>query len=93
MSFLLLSFTVSLLSTLAVLRSADRHRSLSADTEISGPQKFHSHPVPRIGGIGVLLALLAGALLAHFTRPALSESLWLILACALRRSWRDWPKT
>ncbi len=83
MSFLLLSFTVSLLSTLAVLRSADRHGGLSADTEISGPQKFHTRPVPRIGGVGVLLAMFAGALLAQFTRPALSESLWLLLAAAL----------
>ena len=83
MSFLLLSFVVSLLSTLAVLRSTDHHGSLSADTEISGPQKFHSRPVPRIGGIGVLLAVFAGTLLAQFTRPALSESLWLLLASAL----------
>ncbi len=83
MSFLLLSFTVSLLSTLAVLRSSDRHGGLSADTEISGPQKFHIRPVPRIGGVGVLLAMFAGAVLAQFTRPALSESLWLLLASAL----------
>jgi UDP-N-acetylmuramyl pentapeptide phosphotransferase/UDP-N-acetylglucosamine-1-phosphate transferase len=83
MSFLLLSFTVSLLSTLAVLRSNDRHGSLSADTEISGPQKFHSRPVPRIGGVGVLLAMFAGAVLAQFTRPAVSESLWLLLAAGL----------
>ncbi len=83
MSFLLLSFAVSLLSTLVVLRSADRDRGLWGDTEISGPQKFHTRPVPRIGGVGVLLALFAGALLAQFTRPALSESLWLLLAAAL----------
>lgn len=83
MSFLLLSFAVSLLSTLAVLRSADRDRGLWGDTEISGPQKFHTRPVPRIGGVGVLLALFAGALLAQFTRPALSETLWLLLAAAL----------
>lgn len=83
MSFLLLSFTVSLLSTLAVLRSADRHSRLSADTEISGPQKFHTRPVPRIGGLCVLIAMCAGVLLAHFTRPALSESLTLLLAASL----------
>ncbi len=83
MSFLLLSFTVSLLSTLAVLRSSDLHSGLSADTEISGPQKFHHRPVPRVGGVGVLLAVFAGTLLAQFTRPALSESLWLLLASAL----------
>lgn len=83
MSFLLLSFVVSLLSTLLVLRSSDRHARLSADTEVTGPQKFHQHPVPRIGGFGVLLAMVAGASLAQYIRPAVSESLWLLLACAL----------
>ena len=83
MSFLLLSFVVSLLVTLAVVRSSARHGRLSSDTEMSGPQKFHSDPVPRIGGVGVLVALVAGAALAHFMRPAHSLSLWLLLAASL----------
>lgn len=83
MSFLLLSFVVSLLTTLVVLRTSDVHGELSADTETCGPQKFHAHPVPRIGGVGVLAAIFAGMLLAEFTRPTLSASLWLLLAAAL----------
>lgn len=83
MSFLLLSFVVSLIATLLVVRSSDRHAHLSADHELDGPQKFHRRPVPRVGGVGVLIAMLSGALLAQFMNSPLSESIWLFLACAL----------
>jgi len=83
MSFLLLSFVVSLIATLLVVRSSDRHAHLSADHELDGPQKFHAHPVPRIGGVGVMIAMLSGALLAQLMNSPLSASIWLFLACAL----------
>ena len=83
MSFLLLSFVVSLIATLLVVRSSDRHAHLSADHELGGPQKFHRRPVPRVGGVGVMIAMLSGALLAQFMDSPLSASIWLFLACAL----------
>ena len=83
MSFLLLSFVVSLIATLLVVRSSDRHGHLSADHELGGPQKFHRRPVPRVGGVGVLIAMLSGALLAQLMNSPLSASIWLFLACAL----------
>ena len=83
MSFLLLSFIVSLIVTLLVVRSSDRHAHLSADHELGGPQKFHRRPVPRVGGVGVLIAMLSGALLAQWMNSPLSASIWLFLACAL----------
>jgi UDP-N-acetylmuramyl pentapeptide phosphotransferase/UDP-N-acetylglucosamine-1-phosphate transferase len=83
MSFLLLSFIVSLIATLLVVRSSDRHAHLSADHELGGPQKFHRRPVPRVGGVGVLIAMLSGALLAQLMNSPLSASIWLFLACAL----------
>jgi len=83
MTFLLLSFVVSLIVTLLVVRSNDRHAHLSADHDLDGPQKFHRHPVPRIGGLGVLIAMLSGALLAQLMNSPLTSSIWLFLACAL----------
>jgi UDP-N-acetylmuramyl pentapeptide phosphotransferase/UDP-N-acetylglucosamine-1-phosphate transferase len=83
MSFLLLSFVVSLIATLLVVRSSDRHGHLSADHELDGPQKFHRRPVPRVGGVGVMIAMLSGALLAQLMNSPLSASIWLFLACAL----------
>ena len=83
MTFFFLSFIVSLAATLLVIRSADRHAHLSADHELDGPQKFHARPVPRIGGLGLASALVAGALMAQFTQSPLAGSLWLLLASAL----------
>ena len=59
--------------TLIAVRSAKSHAHLSHDHDLSGPQKFHVQPVPRIGGLGIVLAALAGALgdvVAATARPA-----------------------
>lgn len=82
MQFLLLSFTVSLLCTLAVLRTSHRHK-LSSDDDLSGPQKFHHRPVPRVGGVGVAVALVAGATWASFVGLHESALVWLLLACSV----------
>ena len=83
MTFFLVSLIVSLVVTLLVIRSSERHQHLSADHDLDGPQKFHSLAVPRIGGVGVSMALVAGALMAQLTQSPLAPSLWLLLAAAL----------
>jgi UDP-N-acetylmuramyl pentapeptide phosphotransferase/UDP-N-acetylglucosamine-1-phosphate transferase len=77
------SFFVSLVATLLVIRSSTRHAGISGDHDFSGPQKFHSRPVPRIGGLGVFVAVVAGAAMASVTKPSLGinlDLLFLILA-------------
>ncbi len=64
MLHLLVSFFLSLLVSLAVIRSSHTHAHLSGDADLSGPQKFHARPVPRIGGLGIYLGLLASAFAA-----------------------------
>lgn len=51
------------------------------DDELGGKQKFHAHPVPRVGGIGVAagFATLAGWTAIAGTEPA--QDLWLLVAC------------
>jgi UDP-N-acetylmuramyl pentapeptide phosphotransferase/UDP-N-acetylglucosamine-1-phosphate transferase len=51
-------FAVALLMTLCVVQFAG---SRSRDTDLSGPQKFHARPVPRIGGLAIYVGFLAGA--------------------------------
>jgi len=82
MSFLLLGFVVSLIATLFVVRASGQHGSL-VDHDTQGPQKFHTHPVPRVGGAGIFIALIAGAVLAQLTQHAHSTAIWLLLAAAL----------
>jgi UDP-N-acetylmuramyl pentapeptide phosphotransferase/UDP-N-acetylglucosamine-1-phosphate transferase len=83
MSLFTVSFFCALAVTLLIVRSGARHGRLSADHDLSGPQKFHARPVPRIGGLAVLMALLAGAVAAQFARTRDVHLLWLLLATAM----------
>ncbi|MFZ2648527.1 MAG: glycosyltransferase [Burkholderiaceae bacterium] len=80
MSVLILSFLTSLIVTLLVVRSAATHARLSADFDTTGPQKFHARPVPRVGGIGMLSALVASACLLQWQGDPAAKLLWLLIA-------------
>jgi UDP-GlcNAc:undecaprenyl-phosphate GlcNAc-1-phosphate transferase len=81
MELLVLAFFVSLISTLALVRYQHLHEQISSDHDLSGPQKFHTHAVPRIGGVGIYLALLISALFANFVLK-LNTGLLLLELCA-----------
>jgi len=83
MTYFAVCFLVGLLATLFLVRSAVRHGRLSADHDLKGPQKFHTRPVPRVGGIGVMAALLAGTVIAQVVESPAAGSLWLLLICSL----------
>jgi UDP-N-acetylmuramyl pentapeptide phosphotransferase/UDP-N-acetylglucosamine-1-phosphate transferase len=55
-----LVFLVSILSTCLVVRYRFIHEGISGDHDVSGIQKFHSSPVPRIGGLCIFLSVLIG---------------------------------
>lgn len=68
---LLIAFVLSLGITLGVMHFARRHQHFH-DHELSGPQKFHARPVPRVGGIGIFAGLLAAlAFLAYRSNDAM----------------------
>src|SRR3954471_2763988 len=83
MPFLALCFITSLVLTFIVIRSAAQHAGYSADHDLSGPQKFHSRPVPRIGGVAVFVSALAGAALARYLGDIDAGSIWLLLVASL----------
>ena len=83
MTYFASCFVVSLIATLLILRSPMRHGRLSADHDLSGPQKFHARAVPRVGGAGVMVAIVAGAAIAQFLEPIAARSLWMLIACSL----------
>lgn len=83
MVYLLAAFAISLFVTLLIVHSAKTHGHLSADHDLSGPQKFHTAPVPRIGGVGPVAGLLvvtAGMFL--WNRPA-AALLGTLLVCGI----------
>ncbi len=78
-----LGFIVSLLVTLLIVRYAHLHEKFSTDTDLAGVQKFHVRPVPRIGGTGILVGLIASAVQLHSAWPAVSGGILGIVACGL----------
>lgn len=83
MTYFASCFVVSLIATLLIMRSSMRHSRLSADHDLSGPQKFHARAVPRVGGAGVMVAIVAGAAMAQVDQPIAARSLWMLIACTL----------
>lgn len=80
MSILLTALVASLLATLWAVRTG-RRSSRVHDSDLSGPQKFHVRPVPRIGGLGIVTGVCAGALAMWWQRSDTGAlALWL-LAC------------
>lgn len=84
MLLFLLALAVSAVATLLIVRSARAHGHLSADADMSGPQKFHVRAVPRVGGLGIAIGL--GVAIAFYAsrRGSADGSLALgLLACGL----------
>ncbi|MBI2383778.1 MAG: glycosyltransferase family 4 protein [Gammaproteobacteria bacterium] len=62
------------------------HARLSADLPGSGPQKFHSRPTPRVGGIALALGLIAGVVALRFVpglTPRSLDGLTVLALCAI----------
>ncbi len=83
MSVLAISFLVSLFATLWIVRNNHIHGKFSADSDINAVQKFHTFPVPRIGGLGILLGLLCALLVCRFENEAVGNFGLLLFACSL----------
>ena len=80
---LLAAFAVSLGFTLLLVRRAKAGAHRFHDHDLSGPQKFHAAPVPRVGGIGIFAGALAGVVVLWLRQPQLGASAALFLLCAL----------
>lgn len=83
MSVLAISFLVSLLITLWIVRNDHIHGKFTADSDMSGIQKFHTRAVPRIGGIGILLGLLCALLTRRFENETVGNFGLLLFAASL----------
>jgi len=83
MWLLISAFAVSFLVTLGIVRASKGLGHAAGDHDLSGPQKFHAHPVPRIGGVGILLGVTAGAAVLAWREPVAAPWLALFLICAV----------
>lgn len=79
---LLSAFLASFTATLLIIRFEHLHNHISADSDLSGPQKFHRKIVPRIGGVSIAFGILTAALFRFLTKPNANIELTL-LVCAI----------
>jgi UDP-N-acetylmuramyl pentapeptide phosphotransferase/UDP-N-acetylglucosamine-1-phosphate transferase len=79
---LIAAFFTSFAITLLLIRFNHLHQKFSADTDLSGPQKFHKLAVPRIGGISVYAGLFVAILIKTLDLGLQSIEL-TVLFCAI----------
>lgn len=66
MSVLAISCLISLLFTLLIVRYNHLHAHITSDSDLSGVQKFHTIPVPRVGGVAIILGILFALTIINF---------------------------
>ncbi|QWE24998.1 glycosyltransferase family 4 protein [Polynucleobacter sp. AP-Elch-400A-B2] len=81
MLVLALSFIFSTLAAVLIVRYNYLHISYTADSDLLGIQKFHSSPVPRIGGVCVIFGVFIALTVRYFQNRDVGEfGLLMILA-------------
>ena len=83
MSALVIAFIVSLLATLLVVRYSHLHEHITADDDLDGVQKFHASPVPRVGGLGLVLGLMGAFGFRYFQNQEVGGFGLLLLVSAI----------
>lgn len=83
MSILLAAFAGAFALTLFIVRWARTHPHLTHDHDLTGPQKFHAEPVPRIGGLGIVFGVAICAGMLWRRDPQGDATAPLLLACGI----------
>ncbi len=83
MSVLILAFVASLIFSLWIVRSHHLHARYTADSDLSGIQKFHTVAVPRVGGIAIFLGVLLALSARYFQNTEVGIFGLLLLFAAL----------
>ena len=79
MNSFLISFFISTISCLMILRYKNIHTHFTSDHDILSIQKFHQIPVPRIGGIAIFLGISMAMLYRWSENEYIANFIFLIL--------------
>lgn len=80
---LLVAFGVSFMVTVWLVHSAKVAGHRFHDHDLSGPQKFHAAPVPRVGGIGIFVGVGVATGLLWLGDAVIARQAALLMLCAL----------
>lgn len=80
---IILSFLISTLTCLFIIRYSHLHIHFTSDPVKGGPQKFHTRPTPRIGGVAIMAGVIMSAgIFIWQEKPFAAETL-LLLGCSM----------
>jgi UDP-N-acetylmuramyl pentapeptide phosphotransferase/UDP-N-acetylglucosamine-1-phosphate transferase len=77
----IVSFFVSLLVTLLIIRFAHTNKRM-LDCDLKSIQKIHAMPVPRIGGLAIFVAAIAGCVTVYLRAPGVGTWVATLLLSA-----------
>jgi UDP-N-acetylmuramyl pentapeptide phosphotransferase/UDP-N-acetylglucosamine-1-phosphate transferase len=77
----LISFIVSALFTLLIIKQARLHGA-ALDSNLHGIQKVHAVAVPRIGGLSIFLAVIFTSAITVMRQPLIGKWIASLLVCA-----------
>ncbi len=80
---LLLIVGASFAACLVVVLTQNWHGKHSLDHDLNGAQKLHAKPVPRVGGLGLIVGLLMAGLAGYVTHGNSYPTTLTLLVCAL----------
>lgn len=83
MSILLTAFCLSLCIALFLVRQAKYGAHHLHDHDLSGPQKFHTVPVPRVGGVAIFAGVLGAVALIWARRDHFAWDAAVLLLCSV----------
>jgi len=83
MLYVSIAFIASAVFTLLTLRFGHWHARFTADHDMTGVQKYHVRPVPRIGGVSLFVAMMIVCGAAAWREPYLLKQLSLLLLASL----------
>jgi UDP-GlcNAc:undecaprenyl-phosphate GlcNAc-1-phosphate transferase len=82
-AFILIFLSSSLINFL-IIKSFKQHKKISADRNLSGPQKFHTKITPRVGGISIFLTLpIFGFFIYKYSPSNENQTLLQLWACSI----------
>ena len=82
MSGLIAAFVTSFVITQLIIRFKHLHLHFTGDSDLSGPQKVHKAPTPRVGGMSIASGLFAAILIKTINLGTGNTGLMLLL-CAI----------
>lgn len=83
MIYAVIGLIVSFVLTLWIVRWLSARIEGAKDHDLSGVQKFHVRPVPRVGGIAILGGCIAGTAWISTKEQSFQTLAWLLIVCSI----------